>query len=339
MTEPQKQYVYVPGLPGGYTYSGWTGDFPFPDMRSRLNVAEWASLKGVRWDGDPPPMFPPQLDDLGIDLREQVIKDAFVKLNEPKFNTAVFLAELDETIVGIHGLFKNMWRTLLYAKAQKRNLKHLLLNPEEAWLWFRYMLMPLMMDVESLIGLVLDKDIPVDRVQDGDRNSEPLIDSGTFIMKGHGRGYVDISCPWTSEVNYGCGSALDVLFRYDPAPYGSSLQDIIAAGWERIPFSFIFDWFVNVGDWLATLRDVQFTLAQSYATYAVESKVTVTGSDPYNLCNGPQDLEVSAFSMSRITDIEPPTLPLVDARWRNTLRTLDLISLIIGTIKSVLKRR
>jgi hypothetical protein len=282
-------------------------------------------------------MFPPQLDELGSHYRDFVIRDMYIKLNDPRFNVAVFLAELDETIVGIHGLFKGCLGSLFRTRIASKNIKHLILNPEELWLWWRYMLMPTMMDVEDLIA-AFKRQVKIDRVQDGDRSDEPTTVDGTVTMHGHGRGYVDIDCNFESEYTYGCGGAMDIIMRYDPSPWGTSAWDVLMATWERIPFSFIFDWFINVGDWLASLRDIDYVLAQSYATYAIESKTKITSADPYHFPYG-LDLEVESFSMDRIVDVEPPTLPLVDKKWQNTLRTIDLISLSIGMLKSVLKRR
>jgi hypothetical protein len=317
-----------------YDYVGKITNFPFYTVRQRLNVADPEADKGTLWKGDPIPLFPYHMAELGNYYREFIIRDMYSKLNSPRFNVAVFLAELDETIVGIHGLFKNCLGSLLRTSTASKNLKHLILNPEELWLWWRYMLMPTMMDVEDLIKATKDR-LPVDRIQDGDQ-IEPTIESGVFTVLGYGHGCVEIDIPFDAEIKCGCGGAIDVLMMHDPSPWGTSSWDIIMASWERIPFSFIFDWFINVGDWLASLRDIETAIAQSYATYALDTKITVYDASPYVLQGKP---EYTGFRMERITDVEPPSLPLVDKKWRNTLRTIDLISLSIGMLKSVLSRR
>jgi hypothetical protein len=282
------------------------------------------------------PVFEHPLSDLGAKYRDFVIRDMYSKLNDPRFNVAVFLAELDETIVGIHGLFKGCLSSLLKTRVASKNIKHLILNPEELWLWWRYMLMPTMMDVEDLIEVATKKVAKIDRVQDGDSYDEPSHESGTLNLLGYGWGHVDIPCEWKADIMVGSGGALDVLMRYDPSPWGTSSWDVLMATWERIPFSFIMDWFVNIGDWLASLRDIEYQLAQSYATYAIDSTVDIISAEPYTLVG---DLRIRSYVMDRITGVEPPKLPLVDKRWRNTIRTIDLISLSIGMLKSVLKRR
>jgi hypothetical protein len=294
---------------------------------------------GTWWDGDLPLIGAYALQKLGNELREHVIRDMYIKANSPRFNAAVFFAELDETVAEMHGLFKNAFGSLRRGALAKKNLKHMILNPEELWLWWRYALMPAMMDAEDLISLVMDKEVPIDRIRDGDRSEEPITETGTCRLLRYGPSKnVVCSLPWEAKYTYGCGGALDILMRHDPAPYGTSAWDIVQAGWERIPFSFIFDWFVNVGDWLASLRKLEIAYAQSYATFAIESKVTFKGGSPWEIDAG-ESPEITTFLMERIVDIEPPSLPLIDRRWRNLTRTIDLFSLTIGILKGVLNRR
>jgi hypothetical protein len=308
-------------------------------MQLRLDRSDWRDIEqdiNGGWYGDPPPIFFGRLYELGNHYRDFVIRDAYIKLNSPRFNTAVFLAELDETIVGIHGLFKNCLGSLRRTSIASKNIKHLLLNPEELWLWWRYMLMPTMMDVEDLIKVATEKAAQIDRVQDGSQMKEPDRQTGTIYLANFGSGYFDIPCHWQADVKIGCGAALDVLMRYDPAPWGTSAWDVLMGTWERIPFSFIFDWFINVGDWLASLRNIEVQIAQSYATFAIDTSVTLTETEIWETM-GPS--KTRSFLMDRIVDIEPPTLPLVDRKWRNTLRTIDLITLTIGMLKGILNRR
>jgi len=320
----------------GPTYIQWVEDFGLADFMGQLNLADPYVNYGTKWSGDLPPVGLYALDKWGQEVREPVIRDMFAKANSPRFNTAVFLAELDETIVGINGLFKNCLGSLWKTRIAKKNLKHLVLNPHELWLWYRYMLVPTMLDVEDLIS-AFQTQVKIDRIQDGSPKEKLEID-GTFTRLGYGAGYYNIDFVYEAEVTCSAGGALDILMRYDPSPWGTSSHDVLMAVWERIPFSFIFDWFVNVGDWLQSLRQIEIQYAQSYASYAVESIVRVTSCDPYQKFSG-ADIRFDSFLMKRKIDLEPPSLPLIDKRWRNTLRTLDLISLSIGTLKGVLTRR
>ncbi len=311
-------------------YKGYVNNFAYQNIYGKLNRSDWEVVKGSIWDGDPPPMFPYQLSPIGVKYRDFVRRDLFVKVKEPRFNVSAFLVELDETVVGIYDLFKGLLSAYKSHHKLRRHTKNLVMNPQDLWLWWRYALMPVMMDVESIIELFNQKRV-FDRVQAGDQYESS--ESGTINLLGYGLGNYDISIPWTANVTSRCGGALDILLRHDPYEWGTSPWDILGAAYERIPFSFIFDWFVNVGAWVTSFRELELKLAQSYSTYAIEAQVELTSAEPYYVA-GPTSC--FCFVQDRVVDIEPPTLPLVDDRWRNTLRVIDLISLAIGTLKGVL---
>jgi len=317
-------------------YIGWVQDFPLFDIKGKIDKVGFRNDEGVAWSGDVPPMFFYPLAERGEELIDPVIRDMFVKLQAPKFGTATFLAELEETLLGIRGLFEGCIKSVVRPTQGISNIRHLMLNPHELWLWWRYALMPTMMDVEDIIKAFEPEGV-VDRVQSGDRSNGATKSFGEFRILGYNYGNTNIIIPREADVRYGCGSAIDISMRRDPHPWGLGPWDVLMATWEIIPFSFIFDWFVNVGDWLASWRKVEFNCHQSYATYSIESNVKILGAAPYVNVYGTPSIETHL--MIRTTNIEPPTLPLVDKRWRNIKRTIDLISLSIGFLKGILRRR
>jgi hypothetical protein len=271
---------------------------------------------------------------LGNELRDFVIRDLYVKANAPAFDGAVFFAELEETLTELRRILLGAANSLRRPGMGLSKLRHILLSPEEMWLWFRYFLMPAMMDAENLIALT--KGVRrIDRVQDGDRSDGYKYMSGTYDFY---QPYYSAwhPCNWNAKYKYGLGGAIDMYKRFDPHPWGFSNWDVLRATWERIPWSFVFDWFVNVGDWLASLRDIEIDYAQSYATFAIEAEVEY---DYPNWYDEGKKFTSKVFLMDRIVDLELPTVPLVDKRWANCLRIIDSISLLVGTLKRVLTRR
>lgn len=309
----------------------WFEDFT-PILTMQYCVDPEGGLAKGWYSGTLPPIDITQMKEIGEDFRDFVVRDLFVKANSPRFDTAVFLAELDETLVDVHKLLLGSVKALVKADHAWKVAKHLVLNPEELWLWWRYMLMPTLMDAEDLLKAIKPQD-KIDRVQDGDR-PEPYRINGSIIS--HNWNGEDIEIPWDTEVSIGLGGAIDIYSRCDPSPWGTSAFDIVRGTWERIPFSFVADWFVNLGDYLASIRNAEVSYAQSYATYAIECKhefplgdMQQSGVTPY----------CYSFVQRRIVDLEPPTLPLVDKRWRSIYRTVDLISLTASIIKSILGKR
>jgi hypothetical protein len=311
-------------------------DFPYAQLISYCDPAIRAAYP-TYWSGDVPMMIESQLAEYGEELREFCVRDLFAKANEPRFEGAVFLAELGETLVGIHKLLAGCVKAFLVSGMKMKYLKHFSLNSEELWLWWRYMLMPTMMEVEDMIAAMKPQQV-IDRVQDGDRPKEPIHVSGTFYSHRWMPSYSNtMEIPWRSKITYGIGGAMDMHYRKQTKleEFGLSSWDAIRGTWEAIPLSFVFDWFVNVGDWLASLRELEVVYAQSYATYAIQVETDVLQGKDMTV----ETQTATSFLMSRIVNLEPPVLPLVDRRWRNTLRTIDAISLTIGMLKSILKKR
>jgi hypothetical protein len=301
-----------------------------------LNEHVWPNFaNSTYWRGEVCPfMNEAGIGAFGDELRDFVIRDLFIKANAPQFDGAVFLAELEETLTEFRSIFKGAVAGLRNPGKGLSSLRHLILHPEELWLWWRYFVMPAMMDAENLIELT--KGVSrINRVQDGDSSN------GLKEMLGSYEHYSPyfarwLPCEWKAEYKYGLGGAIDMFSRFDPHLWGTSDWDVIRAIWERIPWSFVADWFVNVGDWLASLREIQIDFAQSYATYAIEAKVFWTYPD-WN--DGGAKIRTEIFRQNRIVDLEPPSLPLVDRRWANCLRLIDSISLIVGTLRNVLTKR
>lgn len=324
---PLKQTGYVCVPP-----NKWGENFMIVNWYNQIPT--WPNTSSALYSGDCCPFVKKDSSTaFGDELRKFVVRDLFIKANAPDFDGAVFLAELDETLLELKRILSGALRGLFATRKNRNPKTQFSLKPDEWWLWYRYFLLPAMMDAEDLIAL-FQKRQQIDRVQDGDRSD------GYQAMSGSGD--LDLgwaqpwTCLWQSKYKYGLGGAIDMHTRFDPARFGTSAHDVVRAVWERIPWSFVFDWFVNVGDWLASLREIEIDYAQSYATFAIEAETKVSFPE---WTMDVEKVTFKTFHMSRIVDLEPPTFPLVDRRWRNITRTIDLISLTIGTLRNVLTRR
>jgi hypothetical protein len=294
----------------------------------------WPNTTGTYWSGDVCPFISKAaLTNYGNYYRDFVVRDLFVKANAPVFDGAVFIAELQESLVEIKRILGHAVEGLHKTASLKAKLRHALLSPEELWLWWRYFLMPAMLDAEAIMQAINGR-MRIERVQDGDRSDGYQSMEGTGYY--HGLDPAGIACQWTSNYRYGAGGAIDMYTRFDPNPFGTSGWDVVRAVWERIPWSFVFDWFVNVGDWLASLREIDIDYAQSYATFAIEAETQV--KFPQWVMDK-ETVTYKALLIDRIIDLEPPAVPLVDKEWGRTLRYIDSISLTIGVLKRILTRR
>lgn len=284
--------------------------------------------------------------DLTEDVRSRKVTDLFVKLKDPRFDSAVFLAELGETLTSIQGIFKGCLKSYMKAGKVKglpssmpgtaiaATVKTLIFKPEELWLWYRYFLLPAMMDAEDLMEAMkpLKK---IDRVGEG-MARKTVKEAGTIFSDGITFTGETMDIKWSQSSTYRSGGAIDLSYRYDPSPWGTSAMDVFRAGWEIIPFSFVFDWFVEFGDWLATMRDVAVEIEQSYATYALDS--TLIFRPP---SGGTMSTDVGVLRqvlIDRVIDLEPPTHPMANKQWANALRVCDGLSLLAGILKGIMAK-
>jgi hypothetical protein len=266
--------------------------------------------------------------------REAIVRDLFVKANAPIFEGAVFIAELTETIASLREILVGAVQGIKHAARAKAIAKHLVLHPEESWLWYRYFLLPAMLDAEDIIAAIQPQR-PINRVQDGIK-SEPnqkMTGENTYLGT-----YGTCTATWESKYKYSGGGAIDISKRYDPCKWGTSAWDMLRAGWEIIPFSFVFDWFIEVGDWLASLREIELEIAQSYATFAVEARTEVDFSGDLWERLGEKPV-FNTFYMERIIDLEPPSTPLIDRNKLSLMRQIDAVSLTLGILRGIFTNR
>lgn len=301
-------------------------DFPYLWLYYR----GWENVPGLM-TGTPYYFAQAHLQDIVTKYQEFTARDLYSKVNAARFDGAVFLAELGETLLSVQQLFAGAAGALLKADGLWSRVKHFSLNSEELWLWWRYALMPAMLDAEAILQALKPEGI-IDRVQCGGR--ENYADSGVLKCTWD---WGVTENRWKAKIKLRRGGAIDLHSRFDPAPFGSSPWDAVRASWEVIPFSFIADWFVNVGDWLNSLRQLEAVFAQSYATAVVETEVKFEPGE--HILDRDDPLFMKSLLISRIVDLERPTLPLIDKQWINTLRIVDSITLTIGMLKSILNRR
>lgn len=324
----------------GYICNGsgtmWSSSFPL----YHLDANGWIPTNTHKYTGESCLGSRLQMEEYSEGLRDSVIADMYAKCNEPKFDTAVFLAELGETLVGLKELFTGISKTLQTDGLIWKLLKSKSLNSEEVWLWYRYMLIPTMLDAEDLIAAFTQNEI-ITRIQSGNRYKNEW--SGVFASgPWSALGGKDIHLRYKCTVDVGLGGALDIVSRHDPHEWGMSAYDIMRAAWEVIPFSFVLDWFINISDWLTSLRSLEIELAQSYSSYAINATSKFWSEDEdgddYFVFTNTEAFVAKSFLMDRVIDVEPPSFPIVEREWSSTLRMLDSISLVAGLLKGVLPR-
>lgn len=298
-------------------------------MNSQKHPYPYASY----FSGEFPMYWAEDIYDFVEPWRDEVERRLFLKLHEPRWDGAVFFGELGETLTSVRQILMGAVKAFTRAGKIIEITKHFALNSEELWLWYRYFLLPAMLDAQDLLDAIKPQ-ASIDRVQTGMPKTIVRKEGSIFAATLLGHAF-PMEIPWKQEFSYRAGGAIDIFKRTDPSEWGTSAVDVLRAGWEVIPFSFVFDWFVELGDFLTTLRNVDVDYAQSYATYAWDSQIIFYPGDNVEM-SAKQGIIHQAV-VNRKIDLKPPTHPKVNKEYFNVLRTVDAISLTVGIIKNILR--
>lgn len=272
-------------------------------------------------------------------LRNNVVAELYGKANAARFDTAVFIAELAETVQYVTQIFK----TVLDLYSLYQGIAGRLINAHSTWLEFRYAVMPMLLTVEDALAAIQPQR-PRDKVQN-------YSEFKTVDVVNHDFTYAYGKLGFTSRTTtkHRCGAALKIGFQHDMAPWGLSLYDIGRAAWEKVKLSFVFDWMLDVGAWLDSFRNTNLAVVDKYATAIRETKLEIwlnegTCAKDMKLVEYPtydKPFTVSAYNMIRYIDnaVLPPALPCLQAGPLSLFRKLDALALTIGFLLGIRQRR
>jgi len=223
----------------------------------------------------------------------------------------------------------SLWKILRTARSR-------ISDPESMWLEYRYAIMPLILTISDAIQAYkggISKttfDARVSRTFKLSHDNTSLKFSNLF--------YFD----WTNKIvdKVSATARIEVKSQCDPSPLGMGLMDAVRAGYEVLPLSFVFNWFVGVEEWLTSLRNTNLEVKSSYVTTVVDRTGHVFSEDANGLTwTVPIDWDYHEFMMKRDINIAPPIMPLLQAENLSLHRTVDALSLIISIAKGLLSRR
>jgi len=190
-------------------------------------------------------------------LRTLAGTQAAANVDDPTFEGAVFLAELRETIQFLRNPISS-WQKFLktarkkHAKSGQKN-KELFYFIADNWLTYRYAVRPIVSDCQNAIKAI-------EEVVSGHRPKRQTArgyaadystDSYTNdIVKSNGS-----TVRYTHETKRDINVRAGVLYEYSRSPdtFGVRLQDVPSAAWEVVPWSFVVDWFVNIGSYISAI--------------------------------------------------------------------------------------
>jgi hypothetical protein len=204
---------------------------------------------------------------------------SLVKIADAKVNVAVAFAEAKKTSDLIFDTARRIDRA--YRAFRKGDLKgiaqNLNITPKrlhKSWLEYKYGWMPLLMDVKGAAEFFAQQHV-VRSPRFTVSSKETLTKSfsrnvsvagfggGTDFYTEHLTAFIDVKTKAWCELSSPHLTELQQIGLTNPA----------LVAWELIPFSFVFDWFISVGDWLTgltamqgvTVRRAMLSLVSTYA--------------------------------------------------------------------------
>lgn len=270
---PFTQYFY--GIAGRYSVDCskkvLVKDFKYHDMQmSYTEQGDWAYWNYIR----KVPSY-----SVAVDYSSQVeqVKTALLAKLNTSYDLLTELAEGKESVKLIASLLNALAHPLQAFKKEKERLyksfhrgeiktySHLLKRIADAWMTYRYGIMPLVYSIQDILKTIKLKDATYhteragDSVDVKDFETRPLIKPALYLQDTIS-GVIQVRA--VGKDGYSAGSTLQLsdLIGFNPA----------VTLWEKIPYSFVVDWALNVGDYLsAGLGSLSSLADQRVCCYSV----------------------------------------------------------------------
>jgi hypothetical protein len=226
------------------------------DPRSGWNVKSSVAPQ-PNWTGH---NIVPAFDgDLLIDAKNKALQ----KAKQQRINLSVSVAEGGDTIrmltktVRTLGESYSSFRKGRFKQAARRlNIGDIEKSLANNWLAYRLGWLPLIQDSVGLIDAHRDQYSTARDNHFTVRASKTKVVTSVYEDKGYLVGTGSDSLEYRTDVFVGrAGMLLKITSKLDQfqASVGLSSGDILSTAWELVPFSFVFDYFVDVGSWMGNL--------------------------------------------------------------------------------------
>lgn len=211
-----------------------------------------------------------------------------------------------------------------------------------AYLLYRYGIAPLMMDIQSAVDGMRKATGRVRQSSRGNTSANKNASSTSSIVP-YGAYTTSLSINTTEKISV----RTTWLDEYDAtlvSNTGFTGKDLLTLPWELIPYSFVVDWFANVGDFINSLVPA-FGLTSLGNCTVVEREIVTSVTSGSSVVVNPTlfalDSPPSPFGLSaKWTDkyrtpgvADPALIVKSDFRFNNLTRILDAISLTTQRIR------
>lgn len=231
------------------------------------------------------------------------VNDLLGKIKGVSVNLAMALAEYRKTantfvqlVGGLHTMATDIKRGRLLRMLAKGTK-----SSPNTWLMYRYGIMPFLYDMQGALEVLDTK---------GNRDTDPVKVSKSYQVSGKvtSQPITMVSTTFKEVTEYHNKRRLTAYVQYSNDLLGKASQlgllNPAALAWELVPFSFVVDWFIDVGGYLSAL-DAMSGVERSSAFYVDRFRTTTRYLGPapalaeiYYYYRGPLSLTPSPPSYS-----------------------------------------
>lgn len=209
-------------------------------------------------------------------LKKLAGTQAHANVDGPTFAGAVFIGELRETIGFLRSPISG-WNKFLSGlrnparQARARSIGHFL---RDNWLGYRYAVRPLMHDIASAckaIDEVVSNHKPTRHTARGSGSGDQTRQTDTIVNGYQGVGTWSVSTKTTCQTR--CKSGVIYEMSRSRDTFGVGLAQLPITAWELVPYSFVVDWFANIGPYIEAITP-KLGVSQLGSWTTTESDVT-----------------------------------------------------------------
>jgi hypothetical protein len=187
-------------------------------------------------------------------LVDQAVSASYANINQSSFLALASAAEAKETIRTVTNLYRRAFKFLRGGLAVKKKLAQGLMTSAQAanaWLEYRYGIRPIFYEVKNAIEAFSTYG---DKPRASYRSFVESEDSTSDTANATNWSTADrtIARSASRHVKVNAGVLVDVLMDSIGVETAFGLNKPFETAWELVPFSFVIDWFFNVGDTLAS---------------------------------------------------------------------------------------